>query len=184
MPLWGRKGVHVYAQLLELWPMAKFHAEIWSFWKSAPISETITRRAKISSISTPWGRKKVYVQLLALRPMAKFHAQIWQFWKFACISGTAAHRAKIGSIFISIPWNRESVCATSELWPMAMLVFKQSVKAHGPFCSNLEPKQPMKWYLQGLTASGGYILPQVFLYKLSKRCVLGLKIYLRECEFF
>ncbi len=54
-----------------LWPMAKF--------QSARILDTAARRAKISSISTPWGRERVYVQLRALCPMAKFHAQIWQF---------------------------------------------------------------------------------------------------------
>ncbi len=47
------------------WP--KFHARIWQFWKSAHISETTSRRAKISSSLTPWGgRKGVYVQFLAL----------------------------------------------------------------------------------------------------------------------
>ncbi len=66
---WFRKGPNV--QLLELWPMAKFHAQIWQSWKSARISETGARRAKISPISTPWGRKSVYVQLLELWQMAK-----------------------------------------------------------------------------------------------------------------
>ncbi len=38
--------------------MAKLHAQIWQFWKSARISETIARRAKITSIYThPRGRK-------------------------------------------------------------------------------------------------------------------------------
>ena len=69
--------------LLELWLMAKFHAPIWQFLKTACISETTTRRAKISSLSTPWGRKRLYVQLL-------------------------------------------------EVWQMAKLFLKQSVKAHGP----------------------------------------------------
>ncbi len=73
-------------------------SQIWLFWLCARISETAARRAKISSISTPWGRKRLYVQLLALWPMAKFHAQIWQFWKLARISETAASRAKISSI--------------------------------------------------------------------------------------
>ncbi len=44
----------VYVQLLALWQMAKFHAQIWQFWKSAHISETAAQRAKISSILTPW----------------------------------------------------------------------------------------------------------------------------------
>ncbi len=34
--------------------MAKFYAQIWQFWKSAHISETTARRAKISSILMPW----------------------------------------------------------------------------------------------------------------------------------
>ncbi len=71
---WGRKRVYV-----QLWLMAKFHAQIWQFWKSPYISETAACRANTSSISTLWDRKRVYVQLLALWPMAKFHAQIWQF---------------------------------------------------------------------------------------------------------
>ena len=98
--------------------MAKFHAQIWQFWKSAHISETAARRAKISSISTPWGRKRVYVQLLELWPMAKFHTQIWQFWKLACISETAARRAKISSI--SATWGRKRLYVQLlELWQMA-----------------------------------------------------------------
>ncbi len=36
----------VYVQHLELWPMAKFHAQIWQFSKPAHISETAARRAK------------------------------------------------------------------------------------------------------------------------------------------
>ncbi len=88
----------IYVQLLKLWPIAKFHAQIGQFWKLASISENATHRAKLSSISTPWGRKRIYVQLLELWPLAKFHAQIWQFWKTACISETAACRAKTSSI--------------------------------------------------------------------------------------
>ncbi len=49
----------VYVQLLKIWPMTKFHAQIWQFWKSASISETAARRAKINSNLTPWGRKRV-----------------------------------------------------------------------------------------------------------------------------
>ncbi len=76
-PPWGRRSVHV--QVLELWPLAKFHAQIWQVRKLARIVETAARRAKISSMSIPWGRKRVYVQLLELWPLAMFHAQIWQF---------------------------------------------------------------------------------------------------------
>ncbi len=60
-----------HVQLLEFWPMAKFHAQIWQFWKSAIIPETVAHRAKICSISTSRVRKRVYVQLLELWPMAK-----------------------------------------------------------------------------------------------------------------
>ena len=48
----------IYVQLLELLPMVKFHAQIWQVWKSTCTSETFVCRVKISSISTPWGRKK------------------------------------------------------------------------------------------------------------------------------
>ncbi len=43
----------------------------------ACISETAVCKVKITSVSTPWGRKRVYVELLELWPMAKFHAQIF-----------------------------------------------------------------------------------------------------------
>ena len=59
--------------------MAKFHTQYGNFEKSACISEIAAPREKISSISIPWGRKRVYVQLLKLFPMVKFHAQIRQF---------------------------------------------------------------------------------------------------------
>ncbi len=46
-----------------------FHAQIWQFWKLTCISETAARRAKISSISNPWGREKsIHLQLLELWP--------------------------------------------------------------------------------------------------------------------
>ena len=98
----------VYVRFLELWQMAKFHAQIWQFWKSAHILETTARRAKISSISTPLGRKRVYVQLPELWLMGKFHAQIWQFWRSPRISETVVRKAKISSI--STPWGREYIC--------------------------------------------------------------------------
>ncbi len=62
--------------------------------KSTRISGNAARRVKISSISTPWGRKEIYVLLLELWPIFKFHAQIWQVSKLVRISETAAHRAK------------------------------------------------------------------------------------------
>ncbi len=63
---WGRRTV--YVQLLELWPMAKFHTMIWQFWKSASISETADHTAKISSNSTPPGVERECM---------------WDFWNFS-----------------------------------------------------------------------------------------------------
>ena len=95
--------------------------------KTSPYLGNRCRKAKISSISTPWGRKRAYMQLLELWRLAKFHVQIWQFWKLARI--TAARRPKISSI--STPWGRfEFEIRTSisrkrvyvqflELWPIA-----------------------------------------------------------------
>ncbi len=54
---WGRKWVHV--QFLELWAIAKFHAQIWQFWKLARISKIAARRAKINSIRPP-GVERAY----------------------------------------------------------------------------------------------------------------------------
>ncbi len=63
--------------------------------------------------------------------MAKFHAQIWQFCKLANISETAAGRVKISSILT--PWGRKRLFVqVQELWPIAKMVLKQSVKAHRP----------------------------------------------------
>ena len=53
----------VHMQPMELWPMAKFHAQIWQFWKFARILGTSACRAKIISILTPCGRKKVYIYI-------------------------------------------------------------------------------------------------------------------------
>ena len=53
-------------QILELWRLAKFHAQIWQVRKMARILKTAARRAKISSILPPWGIKRVYLQLLEL----------------------------------------------------------------------------------------------------------------------
>ncbi len=106
--------------MCKFWVLAtcQVHAQIWQFWKLACISETAARRAKMSSISTPCGRKRVYVQLLGLWPLAKFHAQIWQFWKLFRISETAARRAKISST--STPSGRKRVYVQLlELWPIA-----------------------------------------------------------------
>ena len=113
------------------WPLAKFHAQRWQFWKSSCILETAVRRVRMISISSPWVRKRIYVPLLESWPMAKFQGQIWQFWKSAIISETAAHTVKICSI--STSWDRKRVYVQLlELWPMAKFVLKQSVKAHGP----------------------------------------------------
>ncbi len=66
--------------------------------KLARILETAVRRAKKSSISTTWVRKRLYVHLLELWLLAKLHAQIWQCWRLARILETAARRATISSI--------------------------------------------------------------------------------------
>ncbi len=85
-------------QFVTLWPMARFHGQMWQFGKSASMSEATARRAKISSIATPLGRKRIYVQLCKLWPMAKFHGEIWQFLKTTCISETTADRVRTSSI--------------------------------------------------------------------------------------
>ena len=82
-----------YLQLLEPLIIAKFHAQIWQFWKSACISETTAYRAKNKLyISTLWCRKRVFVQLLELLSMPLI--QQWQCWKSACISEATAHKVK------------------------------------------------------------------------------------------
>ncbi len=68
---------------------------------------TAARRAKISSILTSWGRKRVYVQRLELLTVSKLYAKIWQFGKSSHISEMAARRAKKTSI--SNPWGRKTV---------------------------------------------------------------------------
>ena len=125
---WCRKrvGTCIYVQLLKLWPMDRFHAQMWQFWKWACISETTAHRAKISSISTSWCRKRVNVQLLALWPMVNCHAQIWQFWKSACVllGILCPIRAPVRSI--STPWGRKRVYVQLlVLWSMAKLYHAQ-----------------------------------------------------------
>ena len=45
---------------LELWPIAKFSCPNMAiFFKSAHISQTAARRSKISSVTAPWGRKRL-----------------------------------------------------------------------------------------------------------------------------
>ncbi len=57
------KTVHcrkkVYVQLLELLPTAKFHAKYGNFEKRANLLDNTARRAKKSSISTTYDRKRV-----------------------------------------------------------------------------------------------------------------------------
>ncbi len=89
---------------------AKFHAQIWKFWKLVRISETAARRAKISSISTPCGRKRTYVQLLKLWLLLEY-AEIWQCWNLASISESAVHRVRMSSNLS--PWGKQSICATA-----------------------------------------------------------------------
>ncbi len=90
-----RKSLPIERKYTQFRPNGVEREYMWNFWHfgqwpvSCPNMEILkfilylgkrdVRRAKISSISIPWGRKKVYVQLLELWPMAKFHAQIWQF---------------------------------------------------------------------------------------------------------
>ena len=82
----------IYVQFMELWPIAKFQAQIWQFWKSALTSQTAACRVKLRSISTAWGRKRLLVQILELWPMAKsFKFKKKNFprgltpWREACI---------------------------------------------------------------------------------------------------
>ncbi len=73
--------------------------------------------------------------------MTKYHTQMWQFSKVERISETAAHRVKIRSI--STPEvEMEYMCNFLELWQMAKLVLKQSVKAHGPDLPRAKHQQP------------------------------------------
>ena len=100
--------MRVYVQLLELWPLAKFQAQIWQFWKLARISETAARRANISSISTPWGRRRVCAT-------SKIHAQNRPWSRKPLL---VEQKAKITSILT--PWGRMNVhVQILELWPLA-----------------------------------------------------------------
>ncbi len=82
------------------------------------ISEIASRRAKISSIWTPWGRTRVCLQLRDLLSVAKFHAQILQFWRLVHIMETAVRGVKISSILT--PWGRKGVCVQLlDLFPFA-----------------------------------------------------------------
>ena len=77
--------------------------------------------------------------------MAKFDGQIWQFWKISNISETTALGVKI--ISSSPPWGRKRVYVQLlELWPMAQLVLKQSVKDHGPLVIFVVHVAFLKWY--------------------------------------
>ncbi len=125
----------VYVHLLELWPMASFHAQIWQFLESACISESPVGhvgRVKINSISTPLDRKSLYVQLLELGQLPSFMPK---YRKSARISGTAAHGGKKSSISRPPGIERECMCNFWNFWPMAKFVLKQSVKARGPLVS-------------------------------------------------
>ncbi len=79
----GTKTVHT--QLWDLSSNSRFHALIWQFWKSARISKTAHRRAKISLISTPWSRKRAHMQLWDASSNSICHSQIFKFWKWARI---------------------------------------------------------------------------------------------------
>ncbi len=79
------------------------------------MSKTTAYTVKMSSISTPWGRKIFHMQLPALFSNFRFHGQIWQFCKSARISKTPARRAKISLILN--PWGRKR--AHMQLWDLS-----------------------------------------------------------------
>ncbi len=115
-----------YSQFRPLWVEWVYTCNFWNYahlpsfmpkygnFEKWPVSRTSASMAKISSISTSWGRKTVCVQLLELWPLGKFHAQLWHYWKLARISETTDRRAKTSSI--STSWGRKRVYA--ELWPI------------------------------------------------------------------
>ncbi len=125
-PLWYKESINMcnFVQLAQLWPMAKFHAQIFQFWKSAHISKAAASRAKIGSIPIPWGREWVYVELLPKcgnfenRSVSQWtHVLYWCVWSFsvpghfnviwctclkmACNSKTAVCRKKRSEIWKS-----------------------------------------------------------------------------------
>ncbi len=75
------------------------YAPIWQFWKSTHISETTAHWAKISSISTPWGRKSVLCAISKIWPMARFYAKYCNFEHHPVSRKPPAHSTKITSIF-------------------------------------------------------------------------------------
>ncbi len=85
-----------------------------NFEKWLPVSKTDVRRAKISFISTPCGRKRVHIQLWDLSSNSRFHAQIRKFKKSASISETAARRHMVWHKWAQFePHEAERVCVTS-----------------------------------------------------------------------
>ncbi len=78
------------------------------------IPKMAARRAKISLLFTPWGRKRVHMQLWDVSSNSRFHAQIWKFKKSASISETAARTHMIEQKLAEFqPHGVERVCATS-----------------------------------------------------------------------
>ncbi len=89
---WGRKMVHV--KLPTFFSNSMFHIQIFKFWKSACISKTAARRAKMSLILTHCGRKSIYA---TLGPFFKYQIScpnIMEIWKLVRISKPATRRAK------------------------------------------------------------------------------------------
>ena len=64
--------------------------------------------SKYSSISTPWGRKRLYVQLSEVCHLPCFMPKYGNLKKLACISETTARRVKISSI--STILGRKRIC--------------------------------------------------------------------------
>ncbi len=62
-------------QLLKVLPMSKFSCPKTVILKVGVYLENGCPVAKISSISTPWGRKRVSVQFLEHLPISNFHVQ-------------------------------------------------------------------------------------------------------------
>ncbi len=119
---YGRKIA--YMQILELWLLAKLQAQIWQFWKLAHISETAARRAKISLISTTWSRRECMCHFWNFEQWPSFMA------KYGNFENQPLSQKLLPNM---LNWVTKKVYVQLlELCPMAKLVLKQSVKAHGP----------------------------------------------------
>ena len=68
------------------------------------ISKTAACIAKISLITTPWGKKRVHVQLWDISSNSRFHGQIWKFKISVSISETAARTHMVEQQEAQGPW--------------------------------------------------------------------------------